>query len=990
VLIPNHLRRVGALPALALLALALGGGTANGAATACSGAVFGGGCLSVVDSLQNVRPSDDPAGTATASLTAAKNEFESVQLVVRAGPTALTNVSVSLAAGGTIPANAVTIYREAYLDIATRSDLEGATGRYPDALIPTKDTLYNEARNAFPITVPANESRVVWVDVLAKPELAAGGYDGNLHVTADGPVSHDVPLHLNVLPFSMPSTPSLTTVFDIDYRPVKVCAPLGLACGNTAQTDAALALYERLALDNRVSLAKPGYAPLAGADKTAFESITLPFVKGTASTRLAQARNSRLFLYASSCDDVCTQAWKAEAIAQGFEGSMAIYACDEPYQDPAKWTACKTRIDHVRSVWGLRADGKRLPALGTGGIADSVDFGSTTIRDAFDVFVPNVFVMHGKPGDPFHNRDRYLGDHSGDYAAWRSPDRQVWLYQSCESFYCAPGYLAADDNEYFRGWPSFAIDQPAFEQRSLGWLSYRYGAAGQYYFETVNQLSTAWTNQFGEGGNGDGTLFYPGTPGLISGADPIPLESIRLKRIRDGIEDYELLHILDARGGVDRTYAQTRVATLFGADAMWTVPSAAAVATARADLQQRIVSGIPTGGTAAIAFTSTRAGNKDVYAIDPDGTHEVRLTSDPAADSQPAWSPSGTRIAFTSARGGGSHLWAMNADGSGQVQISLGADSKPAWSPDGAKIAFVRRGTTDDLWVMDAGGANAHALVATPADEYDPTWSPDGTTIVFSRAGNLFRVTVPGGVVTQLTTAAGDEDSPAWSHSGARIAYDGVPAAAYQLYEMNGDATGQTNHSSSAVTSDYQPAWSPDDAKLVFARASGLWTATPAGTGVAQLTSTAGDSDADWRPASTPPGRSTAGALTCGSSPRLSTGAPTLFGRSATPQWILWRTTFWQYTGGAWSAVGTGPWMLTSATTTRAGQTWWRWNGTSYVSAGTSATVSETNAGTGTGYFKGTESFYWYEGGNLVQSATKTVATAGGPNAVAHQPFCLY
>src|SRR5205814_7896009 len=50
-----------------------------------------------------------------------------------------------------------------------------------------------------------------------------------------------------------------------------------------------------------------------------------------------------------------------------------------------------------------------------------------------------------------------------------------------------------------------------------------------------------WTSQYNFGGNGDGTLFYPGTPAKIGGSTEIPVESLRLKQIRDGMEDYELL-----------------------------------------------------------------------------------------------------------------------------------------------------------------------------------------------------------------------------------------------------------------------------------------------------------------------------------------------------------------------------------------------------------------------------------------------------------------
>src|SRR5205814_6305010 len=64
----------------------------------------------------------------------------------------------------------------------------------------------------------------------------------------------------------------------------------------------------------------------------------------------------------------------------------------------------------------------------------------------------------------------------------------------------------------------------------------------------------AWTDEFDFGGNGDGTLFYPGLAcasgrrGCVGGTHDIPIESIRLKRIRDGREDFEYLHFLATHG----------------------------------------------------------------------------------------------------------------------------------------------------------------------------------------------------------------------------------------------------------------------------------------------------------------------------------------------------------------------------------------------------------------------------------------------------------
>ncbi len=78
-------------------------------------------------------------------------------------------------------------------------------------------------------------------------------------------------------------------------------------------------------------------------------------------------------------------------------------------------------------------------------------------------------------------------------------------------------------------------------------MSWKYRIDGELYYNMVEAFSRDTDpvqDVFLHGGNGDGTLFYPGRPKTIGGTTPIPLESIRLKLIREGLEDYEYFVLL--------------------------------------------------------------------------------------------------------------------------------------------------------------------------------------------------------------------------------------------------------------------------------------------------------------------------------------------------------------------------------------------------------------------------------------------------------------
>ena len=488
--------------------------------------------VTVVGSATKVRPADHPSGKLGATIVAARNEFESFQVVIEAGSMPVRQASVSLAeplARGedVIPARNITIYREGYYDVERKSSDDGATDRWPDPLVPTIDRFHGERRNAFPVDVPARENRVAWVDVLVPHDAPAGHYAGALVVSADG-LRARVPIRLSVLDFGLPSTASLRSSFGLFYTRCLSAAAGGSCAAGAGEEEWRLrALFAQVALDNRVSISAPyDGSPTSASWRRLFDRYTVPLLDGTAGTQLPGAR-----LTSIQVEDRFLALWRAEAAARRFSDRAFLYACDEPNENPPAWSACERVAAGAATVWPA------LPVLVTATVQDASRFGALGF---VDILAPVVNQIHDKPG-----ASEYAGDQRPAYDNFlRGRGKQLWLYTSCESHGCRP----RPSGSYFTGWPSYVIDAPASEARAIGWLAYRYDAVGELYYAVDRKLATAWRDQFAFGGNGDGTLFYLGTPDRIGGRQPIPVESLRLKLIRDGYEDYEYLRFLERHG----------------------------------------------------------------------------------------------------------------------------------------------------------------------------------------------------------------------------------------------------------------------------------------------------------------------------------------------------------------------------------------------------------------------------------------------------------
>jgi hypothetical protein len=163
-----------------------------------------------------------------------------------------------------------------------------------------------------------------------------------------------------------------------------------------------------------------------------------------------------------------------------------------------------------------------------------------------DIWSPVINCFESKPGYT------YCGGQTisrAQYDPELSRGKRLWWYQSCASHGC--NIVGGD---YFRGWPGYMIDDAPLRNRIMEWLTWKYDIGGELYFNTNEayfRKKDPWRDVHLFGGNGDGTLFYPGRPDVIGGISHIPIESIRLKLIREGLEDYEYIAMLAKLKGSD-------------------------------------------------------------------------------------------------------------------------------------------------------------------------------------------------------------------------------------------------------------------------------------------------------------------------------------------------------------------------------------------------------------------------------------------------------
>jgi Tol biopolymer transport system component len=264
----------------------------------------------------------------------------------------------------------------------------------------------------------------------------------------------------------------------------------------------------------------------------------------------------------------------------------------------------------------------------------------------------------------------------------------------------------------------------------------------------------------------------------------------------------------------------------------------------------------PRPGRIVYEMHDTVRENWDIFAMQPDGSLKVRLTTHPERDSDATWSPDYSKIVFASERystGGipNREICVMNANGSGVRRLTYqeGKEYDPSWSPDGERIAFVSKRDGDwEIYLINADGTGGwQNLTSNKCTDTDPSWSPDGSRVAFASdrdypngPAEIYTMKADGSDWRRITNNSQTDLDPSWSADGTRIAFECHRSDNVEICVVNADGTGGVQRLTFNDVSDADPSWQRWGDQIVFGSYrtgnGDVYVMNSDGSGVVQLT----------------------------------------------------------------------------------------------------------------------------------------------------------
>ena len=451
----------------------------------------------VVPSLQRVGPSAAAGSGTLAQLAAGKGEYESFQIIVRAASSGLTNVNVSVSdltgSAGTISKSNVALFREQYVYVNSSSPNWGGSnqplgvGWYADGLIPFVD-----------------------------PNTGAPPSGGSIHaVPFSLSGNSNQPIWVDVFVPRSASAGQYTGTFTVTSGQGSATGQISLQVWNftlPAQPSlkSSFAYWTADSMAAEEELLRNGISPLNVPEANEL-SLTDNFGMAT----------NNISFWSGADVSSCTMSAApsvAEFVAAKAANLSSLYLFDYSADEVGSCTNLYTTIKQ----WGYNMHQAGINNLVTmAPVTALFSDGSGTGRSAVDDWV--VLPVE------------YDGSVSLIQQALAKGD-SVWSYNTLVQDAYSPKWEIDFAPINFR-------IQPGFINQSLG-------LNGLLYWRIDDWNSSPWTNVNNAGTfssnnyPGEGVLVYPGSTVGVTGVAP----SMRLKWIRDGVEDYEYISLLKQAG----------------------------------------------------------------------------------------------------------------------------------------------------------------------------------------------------------------------------------------------------------------------------------------------------------------------------------------------------------------------------------------------------------------------------------------------------------
>jgi len=443
-------------------------------------------------------------------------------------------------------------------------------GLYPDPLVPfinpvTGDSTIANKKvkaidgeslripkySAYPINIYPGQPYILWVDVYVPEDMKAGIYEGTLKVIAQEDISVTMPISLTVWDFTLPKVAThrthfghfslISKVWGIDgeseqFRNTELqyCEELARHRINPPIPHS---LLPEVSEDGSLIIDPDKHKELSKyIDKTNLLDFEVPRSKFMTNTS-----NSERPTPANQTDPIAIEKSKRyyremyQYIKEnGWEKRAYLYLIDEP----------NSVKDYNQVINLAKVVNEAAPDLKKLVVEQTYKHEASwpDLDPYIDIWCPLFsFIDRNTINEKINNGD------------------EVWSYSALVQ--PAPSYHPLYEKLKNENPPYWHIDQPTIMYRIPTWLNRQYNINGLLYWTTsgwYNDISPwifptlgPWESDDAETVaydtryfNGGGILFYPG---LDAGFDG-PVASIRLKNIREGLEDYEYFTILEKNG----------------------------------------------------------------------------------------------------------------------------------------------------------------------------------------------------------------------------------------------------------------------------------------------------------------------------------------------------------------------------------------------------------------------------------------------------------